>query len=392
MPITLATGDPAPRFIVPARHSEKFHFDAVGGRYIVLCFVGSLGHAGMLDMLRRVAARTDVFDNAHAAFFAVSMDPRDREERDGQIPNSFNLHLFWDFNGRISQRYGVLEEALEPGQQRRFTPASFILDPALRVLSVVPLHDPSQHAALLARIAGALPGIAQQARPAPVLVLPRVFEPEFCRALMDYYDNRGGSDSGFMRDDNGKTVGVVDYGMKRRRDCTIDDAALMSGVRGRIERRLVPEIQKSFNFRATRLERYIVACYDAGEGGYFKPHRDNTTIGTAHRRFAVTINLNPDEYDGGDLRFPEFGPVTYRAPLGGAVVFSCSLLHEALPVTRGRRYAVLPFLYDEEAHQQRERTRDMVQHENPLRVGAALETFRRDTATTTTAAGEPRRN
>ena len=35
-------------------------------------------------------------------------------------------------------------------------------------------------------------------------------------------------------------------------------------------------------------------------------------------------------------------------PTGGAVVFSCSLLHEATPVTSGKRYAFLPFLYDEE--------------------------------------------
>jgi hypothetical protein len=28
-------------------------------------------------------------------------------------------------------------------------------------------------------------------------------------------------------------------------------------------------------------------------------------------------------------------------------VFCCSLQHEALPVTKGRRYAFLPFLYDE---------------------------------------------
>ena len=47
--------------------------------------------------------------------------------------------------------------------------------------------------------------------------------------------------------------------------------------------------------------------------------------------------------------FPEYGRATYRAPTGGAVVFSCSLLHEALPVTKGRRYAFLPFLYDETA-------------------------------------------
>jgi hypothetical protein len=46
--------------------------------------------------------------------------------------------------------------------------------------------------------------------------------------------------------------------------------------------------------------------------------------------------------------FPEFGRRTYRAPVGGAVVFSCGALHEVTPITRGRRYAFLPFLYGEE--------------------------------------------
>ena len=35
-------------------------------------------------------------------------------------------------------------------------------------------------------------------------------------------------------------------------------------------------------------------------------------------------------------------------------MFSCSLLHEALPVTRGLRYATLPFLYDDAAARIRE--------------------------------------
>lgn len=94
--------------------------------------------------------------------------------------------------------------------------------------------------------------------------------------------------------------------------------------------------------------------YDGGSGGFFRPHRDNTTLGTAHRRFACTINLNTQAYAGGDLRFPEFGPRTYRAPTGGAVVFSCAMLHEATPVTAGTRYAFLPFFYDEQAARQRE--------------------------------------
>lgn len=33
--------------------------------------------------------------------------------------------------------------------------------------------------------------------------------------------------------------------------------------------------------------------------------------------------------------------------MGGAVVFSCGALHQVTPVTRGRRYAFLAFLYGE---------------------------------------------
>jgi predicted 2-oxoglutarate/Fe(II)-dependent dioxygenase YbiX len=61
------------------------------------------------------------------------------------------------------------------------------------------------------------------------------------------------------------------------------------------------------------------------------------------------LNLNTGEYDGGELRFPEFGRATFSPPAGGAVVFSCSLLHEATPVSQGKRYAFLPILYDDAA-------------------------------------------
>jgi predicted 2-oxoglutarate/Fe(II)-dependent dioxygenase YbiX len=211
----------------------------------------------------------------------------------------------------------------------------------------VPLADPALHVReVLAALQTPMPP-----RPAPVLLLPRVFEPEFCRMLMALYDRGESAESGFMQTDpkTGKTVLRTDPQMKRRRDCLIEDEGLQKAIRRRLHRRLVPEVRKAFQFHATRIERYIVARYDAADGGHFRAHRDNTTKGTAHRRFAVTINLNADDYEGGDLAFPEFGPQTFRAPTGGAVVFSCSLLHEARPVTRGARYCFLPFLYDEAA-------------------------------------------
>jgi predicted 2-oxoglutarate/Fe(II)-dependent dioxygenase YbiX len=179
--------------------------------------------------------------------------------------------------------------------------------------------------------------------------VPRVFEPGLCRRLIDYFDAGGASASGFMRQVEGRTVGMHDPAHKRRDDKEIADAALRDACVARIRDRLVPEIDRAFQFRATRIERHIVACYDAQSGGHFRPHRDNTTAGTAHRRFAVSLVLNSGQFDGGQLRFPEFGPRTYSPPAGGAVVFSCSLLHEATPVTRGRRYCYLPFLYDDAA-------------------------------------------
>ena len=68
----------------------------------------------------------------------------------------------------------------------------------------------------------------------------------------------------------------------------------------------------------------------------------------------MSLFLNSEEYEGGDVRFPEYGPETYRAPTGGAVVFSCPMLHEVTPVTKGRRLVFLPFLYDDAAAKIRE--------------------------------------
>lgn len=171
---------------------------------------------------------------------------------------------------------------------------------------------------------------------------------ELCQRLIDLYDTHGGEDSGFMRDIDGKTALVKDYGHKRRSDYTIMDDDLKTVLQQKVKQRVVPEIRKVHQFDVTRMERYIIACYESEAGGHFRVHRDNTTKGTAHRKFALSINLN-DDFDGGEVGFPEYGSRTFKAPVGGAVIFSCSLLHSVSPVTRGRRYVFLPFLYDETA-------------------------------------------
>jgi predicted 2-oxoglutarate/Fe(II)-dependent dioxygenase YbiX len=156
-----------------------------------------------------------------------------------------------------------------------------------------------------------------------------------------------------MREKDGKTVVAHDAGHKRRKDYEIADMEVVKHAQNRVIRRVAPEILKVHQFQVTRMERYIVSCYAEEDGGHFAPHRDNTTKGTAHRRFAVSINLNAD-FDGGEVSFPEYSARGFKAPPGGAVVFSCSLLHTVSKVRRGRRYAFLPFLYDEAAAKLRE--------------------------------------
>ena len=98
------------------------------------------------------------------------------------------------------------------------------------------------------------------------------------------------------------------------------------------------------------MDRYLVSCYDAETGGHFTRHRDNVNLGARHRRFAASFNLN-DGFEGCELVFPEFGRRLYKPPRGGAIVFSTGALHQVLPITRGKRYAFVPFFYGEdEAH------------------------------------------
>lgn len=325
-------GEPAPVFTAPTRSNPRFAFSSVAGRFVLLGFLPS--DAGeRRAVLEAVSAGRNLLNDTTLAAFLVVRDPA------AAAADGAGLRWFLDQAGAVSRLYGALTE---DGNER---PGWLLLDPALRVLMLAPM---SQTAALFDRLRRLPAPDAHAGVPlhAPVLIVPRILEPALCRQLIELYERTGGQPSGVMRELNGRTVGVLDD-FKKRRDASIGDPTLCSAIRRRIQRRLLPEIERAFQFRATRIERYIVACYDADEGGYFMPHRDNTTSGTAHRKFAVSINLNAEEFDGGDLRFPEFGSRTYRPPTGGAVVFSCSLLHEATPVTRGRRYATLPFLHDE---------------------------------------------
>ncbi len=351
----LLPGDPAPWFHQRSLGNPNYAFDTAAGRYIVLCFFISASDAAGQAAIAAARALPEFFNDETAAFFGVSADPSD--EQQGRFKESYPGYRFLlDFDGTASRLYGAMPQTPPADgrvQARRFW---MVLDPTMRIMKVFPFTESGGEHAEIAAYLKALPpprAFTGQELMAPIIVLPNVFEPEFCAQLISLYHADGGEESGFMREVNGRTVPVHDHSHKRRRDYNISDQAIIQACQSRFMRRIVPEILKVHQYKVTRMERYLVACYAAADEAHFRAHRDNTTKGTAHRRFAVSVNLN-DDFDGGEVSFPEYGPRSFKAPAGGAVVFSCSMLHAVSKVTRGNRFAFLPFLYDDEAARIRE--------------------------------------
>jgi len=327
-------GEPAPWFRAPTPSNPEFIFDTAAGRYVLLAFLPKADQAVSAEALRALAANQDQFDDERASAFVVTRD----EGTAATAQDMRGLRWFLDLDGAVSRLYGALAE---DGAEH---PMWLLLDPSLRVIGRVQLGNPDMIFNFVRRL-GPPADHAGVPLHAPVLIAPRIFEPELCQRLIALHQADGGRFTGVMRDAGDRTVAVMDE-LKRRRDVLVEEEGLRAALRDRLERRLFPLMARALGFAVTEIERYLVSCYDAADEGVFHAHRDSTTFGTAHRKFACSLNLN-DDFEGGDLRFPEFGAKTYRPPLGGAVVFSCTLLHEATRVTAGRRYAFLPFFYDE---------------------------------------------
>jgi hypothetical protein len=314
----LGIGERAPDFVAPGPSGDPARFYAyAGGRPTALIFGGAGGTGAMADLAGRLAARDDVA--------VCRIGPGAMADPGG-----------WsDPEGAVAAAYGV---AGDP------EPTAVVLDPNLRVVGVASGGDLADRVLALLETAVHRDPPTQVTAQAPVLLLPGALPPDWCQRLIQVWHTGGGVETGVAR---GSTEALDDR-YKRRRDHTVRDPVLLRELSSVVGRRVMPEVRKAFAYPATRFEGFKIACYDAATGGFFRPHRDNLSPATAHRVFALTLNLNQD-YQGGQLRFPEYGNQLYRPAAGAALVFSGAHLHEVCEVTGGRRFVLLSFLYREPA-------------------------------------------
>ncbi len=288
--------------------------------------------------LQRLAARVGEFKEVETHVFGVT---RASAQENAALAQRLRLPF-----PLLSEEAGCLHGAA--GMESGATPCTLLFDPILRLERQIAAADgPNQAESALAharaRFASHRPTVTTAQ--APALVVPNLIEPEHCRRLIALWDrghkleNTTSSETEKLRTNPKAKIRSDVYVLLG----TPESDELLAVMR----RRLLPEISKAFNFEVTRLEHFRVGCYDGAQGGHFAAHRDNSKEITAHRRYALTMNLNAGEYEGGYLRLPEYGPQLYAPPTGGGAVFSCSLLHLATPVTKGRRFALVTFFWGE---------------------------------------------
>lgn len=314
----IAPGERAPDFALPrgGEDGATRFYGLAGGRPVVLILAGD-ADALVADVVTRLTETREDLD-LHVVARAATVP----------VAGSFS-----DVDGQVHHAYGAAGR-----------PVALVLDPNLRVAATVVIEDATTaFAAIVAAVPAPPPDHGVAPRLAPVLFVADALRAALRDELIQRWEAEGSVATGVETVVEGARAEATDLRRKRRRDHIVTDPALLRRLTQHLGARIFPELQKAFAFSAGGFEGFKIGCYTDEDRGHFEAHRDNLSAGTAHRRFGLTVNLNED-YDGGELRFPEYGPARYRPAAGEALVFSGSHLHEVVPVERGRRFVLLSFV------------------------------------------------
>ena len=337
-------GDPAVPFVLESNGGKQVSLrsDYLAGRPIVLLFYSDAGGPAALAELLAFRDRFDEFKALETEILGIRIAGAD-DNTALRGAHDIRFHMLADPDGRVTAGYGPPPTSV----------AAILLDANQRIAAMLPGIGAAPLADRLLQQIAALMS-ARQITPmrahAPVLLIPGVLSAAECRWLMQIYHTEGQTwrdhkeiaAEGYREDFKCR---VPDYGRSDRIDHVVNNPATLERLAARFQRRIVPEIQKAFHYKVTRREYLRITCYEGSRGGHAVGHRDNPTKALAHRRFACSLNLNSEEFEGGELRFREYGEHRYKPESGAALVFSASLLHEALGVTAGRRFVLLTQLF-----------------------------------------------
>ena len=334
----LMVGDIAPNCVLPRTDGMQVDLlsDSIAGNPIVLAFCPRLPDNGK-ELLDSFATWFDALTTLGARVFAITS-----EAPDPLITQEYKFPILLDQQWITFNKFGAVQDRPTSIVIRRNYHVAGIFNAGCEV-------QVEQTLELLKRLSWEREPISMNVHP-PVLLIPEVFSRDECRTLIHIFETTGQT---YLQEKTANDyLKGTDYKMRipeHMREDRIDHFFFDKGMVAFLVKRLTrvtPEIVRAFQYRITKYETLRIACYKGQRGGHSHGHRDNIPPYT-YRRFAMSINLNTEEFEGGELRFPEFGDQRYRPESGTAIIFSSSLLHEAMHVTSGRRFVFLAFLFGE---------------------------------------------
>jgi hypothetical protein len=333
-------GDPAPTFILADSEGTQWSpldYD-VAGKPVLILFETD-GVAAAAPGLAEILSPTGPLAGKPLTIFHIAPGAPPA----GPVPEfpGYSYHRLGDIDGGTFNAYGL-------APSRGAALVAVALDPNCRIAGIAAAAPGDSPAGEIAECVEALaneraegPGSPH----APVLIIPRLLDDAECRRCIDLWQEYDTAHQGAGHSEiaEGCETFLNEYGAMRQ--YLVEDREPQAWLDSIIAPRVTHEIGKAFETRATKRETYALIRYDADDKGHVRPHRDCGNPETGHRRFTVSVMLNGGDYQGGELRFREYSEELYQLPRGFAVVWSCALLHEVMPVTAGVRYSLAVHLY-----------------------------------------------
>ncbi len=346
----LECGDRVPSFALSDQNGTATFLlsDDIAGKPMILLF-DCTDEQSRAAFERQLVALRDAKNDWEPSGTVVYAITRRSPEENLRLHESLRLpySVLSDGSGAIFRSYGLAP--LPPG-----CPAiTYVLDTNLRAIDIIAEGEPGAHVSraisMISTYMANIPITHLKCHP-PVLVVPGALSPEDCARIIQIWhrpvrtwDTDGLICEGYAVEKGDFKVRNEAYG--RVLQLVVRDLQVQKYLDAKLGRRVLTEIRKAFQTKVSQREDYRIARYDAAEGGSLPAHRDNPTPETQHRRFTLAVILNAEEFGGGALRFPEYGRQVYLVPTGAAIVWSCALLHEVLPVVSGRRFILGTHLF-----------------------------------------------
>jgi peroxiredoxin len=320
----LSIGDPIPdiRLANQAGDAVSFQHQSVAGSPAILFLCPSRIENDITQSpAAALVAAAGAFAALSAHIFVVSPSGIESHRQIArQLPP--NMQLLSDPVRKMLDAFGQLT-----------APRLVVLRPNMRVAAILDGDGALEDALAIcgAFLPAESPVVALQA---PVLIVDHIFTPAFCASLIAVW-SRGEKNENRLASDDSRTA---------RAEVAVVDSFVNRDIQSYFASRLLSELAKAFRFQVTGFERNRVVSYSPSRSEQFRRLGEMGSAQSRKRAFVLTLNLN-DDYDGGESLFPEYGHGRYRAGIGAGLVFSSALLHQAAPVTKGQKFALVTFFY-----------------------------------------------